>query len=88
MKEEISGAMTSKHLLLLKDPWHDLNIEKYLSRVRIKCFNSIMAEAGNATNSILESVEVVLGAREFPDKVASDRSIQAILDSTLSPGDI
>jgi hypothetical protein len=62
--EEVSAVIKSKHLLVLKDPWHDLNIEKYLSQVRIKCFNSIMIETGNTTKLILGSVEVVIGARE------------------------
>jgi hypothetical protein len=65
MKEEICEAMTSKHLLVLKDAWHDLNIERYLSRVWIKYFNSIMTETRNTTDLILESVEVVFGAGEF-----------------------
>jgi hypothetical protein len=63
--EEISEAIKSSHLLVLKDPWHDLNIERYLSRARIKCFKSIMIETGNPSNLILGSVEVVVGAREF-----------------------
>jgi hypothetical protein len=42
-----------------------VNIERYLSRVRINYFNSIMIETGNTTNLILGSVEVVIGAREF-----------------------
>jgi hypothetical protein len=50
LKGEISEAIKSKHLLVLKDPWHDLNIERYLSRVGIKCFNIIMIETGNTTN--------------------------------------
>jgi hypothetical protein len=65
LREEISEAIKSKRLLVLKDPWHDLNIERYLSGVRIKYFNSIMIETGNTTNLILGSVEVVFGAREF-----------------------
>jgi hypothetical protein len=65
LKEEISEATESKRLLVLKDPRHGLNTEKYLSRVRIKCFNNIMIETGNATNLILGSVGGVVGARKF-----------------------
>jgi hypothetical protein len=42
-----------------------MNIEKYLSWVRAKCFDSIMTETGNPTNLILGSVEGVVGAGEF-----------------------
>jgi hypothetical protein len=65
LREEIFEAIESNHLLVLKDPRHDLNIERYLSRVRIKSFNNIMIETGNTTNVIIGSVEVVVGAREF-----------------------
>jgi hypothetical protein len=51
--------------LVLKDAWHDLNIERYLSRARIKYFHRVMIETGNTANLILGSVEVVAGAREF-----------------------
>jgi hypothetical protein len=63
--EEISEAIKSKHLSALKDPEHDLKIERYLSRVQIKSFNNIMIETGKTTNLILGSVEVVVRAREF-----------------------
>jgi hypothetical protein len=65
LRAEISEAIKSKHLLVLKDPWHGLNIEKYRSSVQIKCFNNIMIETGSTTNLILGSVEVVFGAWEF-----------------------
>jgi hypothetical protein len=65
LREEISEIIKSKRLLVLKGPLHDLNIERYLIRVRIKYFNSIMIETGNTTNLILGIVEVVVGAREF-----------------------
>jgi hypothetical protein len=65
LKEEISEAIKSKHLLVLKDPRHDLNIEKYLSRARIKCLNRVLIKTGNTTNLILGGVDVVFGAREF-----------------------
>jgi hypothetical protein len=65
LREEISEAIKSKHKLVLNDPWHDLKIERYLSRVRVKCFNNIMIETGKATNLVLGSVKVVVEAREF-----------------------
>jgi hypothetical protein len=61
----MSEAIDPKHLLLPQEPYYDLNIERYLSGVRIKCFNRIMIETGNTTNIIIGSVGVVVGAREF-----------------------
>jgi hypothetical protein len=60
-----SETIKSKHLSVLKDPWHDLNIEGYLIGALIKYFNSIIVETGNKINLILRSVDVVTGAREF-----------------------
>jgi hypothetical protein len=65
LREEISEAIKSKHLLVLQDPRHDLNIERYLSRVRIKRFNNIMIETRNTMDLILGNIKVVVGAREF-----------------------
>jgi hypothetical protein len=64
LKKELSEAIDSKHLLLLQDPGQDLNIERYLSRVRIQCFKRIMIETGNTTN-IIGSLEVAVAATEF-----------------------
>jgi hypothetical protein len=44
---------------------HDLNIEGYFIRARIKYFNNIMVETGNTINLIVGSVDVVIMAREF-----------------------
>jgi hypothetical protein len=65
LRYDISEIIKSKHSLVLKDPWHDLNIEGYLIGERIKYFNSLMIETGNTINLILGSVDVVIGAREF-----------------------
>jgi hypothetical protein len=65
LRYDISATIKLKHLLVLKDPWHDLNIDGYLIRARINYFNSIMVEAGNTMNLIVGNVEVVIGARDF-----------------------
>jgi hypothetical protein len=65
LRYDISQTIKLKHLLVLKDPRHDLNIEGYLIGARIKYFNSIMVETGDTINLILGSVDVVIGAREF-----------------------
>jgi hypothetical protein len=80
----ISETIKSKHLLVPKDPWYDLNINRYLIGARINYFNSIMVETWSPINLILCNTEVVIEAIYFYDKLASDGSMEATSDSTLS----
>jgi hypothetical protein len=65
LRYNTSEIIKSKRPSVINDPWHDLNIEGYLIGARIKYFNSIMVETGNTINSILGSIDVVIGAREL-----------------------
>jgi hypothetical protein len=47
-----------------------------------------MVETGNTINLILGNVDVVIGAREFFAKIASDGSMEPTPDLTLPPGEI
>jgi hypothetical protein len=65
LRYDISETIKSKHLLVIRDPWHDLNIKGYLSGARIQYFNSTMVETGNIISLILGCVDGVVGAREL-----------------------
>jgi hypothetical protein len=65
LRHDISETIKSKHLLVLKDRRHDLNIEGYLIGAWIKYFNGIMVETGNTITLILGRVNVVIGASEL-----------------------
>jgi hypothetical protein len=88
LRYDLSETIKLKYLLVLKDPWHGLNIEGCLIGARIKCFNSIMVESGNVINLILGSVDVVIGAREFFCLSCVRWVDGPTPDSTLSPGEI